>query len=151
MAALKQQVAQDNRDAIKFTDADPITLQLTQLGPAHPTVTVSNSNDCGTAGCEFSVYSETNGCLRTINYGFREALDLGDDWPILVARWHSNAGTFSNVYSQMIEGRYQAVDWIVVTGIESTLPSANAEFERAIDVADCHAPIVKEVSTERAK
>ena len=152
LAALKQQVAQDNRDAIKFTDADPITLQLTQLGPAHPTVTVSNSNDCGTAGCEFSVYSETNGCLRTINFGFREALDLGDDWPILVARWHSNASLFGNIYSQMIEGRYQDVDYaVIIEGVESTLPSAEAELERAIDSASCHKPVVKEVSTERAK
>lgn len=151
-AALKKQVAQDNRNSIKFTSADPVTLQLTQLGPTHPTLSVFNSHDCGSAGCEFTVYAETNGCLHVISmYGFREALDLGDDWPILLARWHSNASRFGNIYSQMIEGRYQDVDYaVIIEGVESTLPSADTEFERAIDNASCHAPVVKEVSTKRA-
>ena len=121
------------------------------MGPKHPTITVFNENDCGTAGCDFTVYADMDGCMRIISYGFREALEMGDDWPILVSRWHSDAGTHSLSYHQMIDDRYQVVDSNVMTNILTTLPSADTQWELEFEQHSCHLPHVKEVPTLLSK
>jgi hypothetical protein len=72
-------------------------------------MTVDPEN-CGTPGCEFTVYGQRQGCLRAIDYGFREALILFSCRPNPVCRWHGNAASWVLAYSQMIGAQYQAVD-----------------------------------------
>ena len=87
-----------------------VNVSATRLGKSHPVHIFSDPAQCGSAGCEFSVYANIDGCLRLISTEFREAFDMGDDWPILTGRWHAGVGNTYYSYSQMIDGRYQTVD-----------------------------------------
>jgi hypothetical protein len=152
LAELKKQVAEEIQLQKSGGLDGQVWLRKTQLGPKHPTVTVLNPRDCGSGGCLFTVYSEEGACLRKItDQGFTEALDMGDDWPILRMRWHNGAGTTIYTYSQMIDGRYQVVDQSVWTGLITTLPSASTDLEFQMCGLSCPTPAVKEVATERGK
>ncbi len=152
LAELKRQVAEEIQLQKSVSLGDQVWLTKTQLSPKHPTVTVLNPRDCGSGGCLFTVYSEEGACLRKItDQGFTEALDMGDDWPILRMRWHSGASMTIFTYSQMIDGRYQAVDNSVKTDIETTFPSSETGKEFRMNELKCPTPVVKEVATERGQ
>jgi hypothetical protein len=148
LAALRSQVAEINlQQAEIYLGTHLATLEPTRLGK-HLTWTLFNPADCGSAGCVFSVYAEVQGCVRQISYGFREAIDLGGDWPILVARWHSNAGCYVNSYEQFQGSRYRSVDASELGCVEFPYPMPNANHVRNFNpMAYGGLPKVKELST----
>ncbi len=136
LLALRESISKENstrvgKNLILRNQPDKKRISMTQLSPRHPTVTVTDPRECGSAGCDFVVYGTANGCFRAISGGFREALELGDDWPILAARWHSNAVRFGAQYLQMIEGKYQIVDESTIMqfdGLPVCLDCKNRKF-----------------------
>jgi hypothetical protein len=149
LAELRSEVAEINleRAALNFK-RHRATLEPTRLG-RHLTWTLSDPGDCGSAGCDFSVYAEVQGCLRQVGNGFREAIDLGGDWPILVARWHSNAGNFALTYSQMQGNRYREIDRSYV-GSFFPYPMPDADPSAHFNLSAYHGlPEVKKLSEKR--
>jgi hypothetical protein len=145
LAALRSQVAEIN---LQQAETNLATLRPTRLGK-HLTWTLLNPADCGTGGCLFSVYADAQGCLRQISYGFREAIDLGGDWPILVARWHSG-GCYVKSYEQFQGSRYRSVDASDLGCVEFPYPMPNAKHVRDFNpMAYGGLPKVKELSEKR--
>ena len=117
----------------------PVTPTVSQLdmGEGRIADLVSDPTSCGTGGCGVSLYATYDGCYRELGDFFGGGISpwgtSPSGWPFIVSTTHCDAGNFTVMFHQLVDGRYAEVDRCHVCLFEGTTTDARPPFRAACD------------------